>query len=62
MVDVLGVHHTNVDLGNKFFETVCWRPLGMHEELIVCAVLLIASLVFTHEEVKYIKERCIWVT
>ena len=62
MVDVFGVHHTNFDMGDKFFETVCWFPLGMHEELVVCAVLLISSLVFSHEEVKYIEERFIWLT
>ena len=62
MVNVLGVHHTNVDLGDTFFETVCWCPLSMHEELVVCAFLLIVSLVSLNEEVYYIKERCIWVT
>ena len=54
MVDVLGVHHANIYLGDQFLETVCWCPLGIHEELVVCAVLIIASLVFSHEEVENI--------
>ena len=61
-VDVLDVHHANIYLGDQFFETVCWCPLGMHYELVVSAVLLISSLLFFHEEVKKIEERCIWVT
>ena len=30
MVDVLGVHHTTIYLGDQLFEPVCRCPLGMH--------------------------------